>query len=131
MKWRTDGWTETRAGTRIDRRGEPPAGHEGARRNAESGCYSFEIDPDLVTLTRDSNESLTDTRNRTDRLEERLSHRNDRRAVFLTIYTNIPLAVQNGIGGGTVTDPAWMRNYTVAFANYYREALLAFERGRV
>jgi hypothetical protein len=40
-------------------------------------------------------------------------------------------AIRANIERGRFTDPEWMRRYTVAFADYYRRAFLAFERGRL
>lgn len=64
-------------------------------------------------------------------LETRLRTRGDRRAVFLTIYERMTRAVRDGIEDGRFVDAAWMREYTTTFANYYRRAFLAFERGRL
>lgn len=89
-----------------------------------------EAAPDLVDLVTDPYESIDDARDRLEQLERLLRRRDDRRAVFLTIYTNMTRAVEEGVERGTFADPAWMRAYTRTFANYYREAFLAFEQGR-
>ena len=39
-------------------------------------------------------------------------------------------AVREAIESGQFADAEWMREYTVTFAEYYRRAFLAFERGR-
>ncbi len=88
-------------------------------------------DSELVGLVSEPYESLDGARDRLERLRESLSRRGDRRAVFLTIYTAMTRAVQRSIERGRFADSEWMRRYTVTFANYYREAFLAFEEGRV
>ncbi|SFR63480.1 hypothetical protein SAMN04488124_2906 [Halogeometricum limi] len=87
-------------------------------------------DSELVELTDRPFESVADVRTRLDRLEERLRERNDRRAVFLTVYARMTREMQRGIEDGAFSDAAWMRAYVVSFAEYYRRAFSAFERGR-
>ncbi len=89
-----------------------------------------EADPDLVALVEEPYRSIADARDRLERLETGLRRRDDRRAIFLSIYTNMTRAVQQGVEQGDFANAAWMREYTRTFANYYREAFLAFERGR-
>jgi len=89
-----------------------------------------EADPALVDLVEEPYRSVPVARDRLERLEGRLRDQGDRRAVFLTIYTNMTRAVQRSVERGAFADPAWMREYTRTFANYYREAFLAFEQGR-
>ena len=101
-----------------------------ARRDAVTLDRSRETDQDLVDLVADPYESLSGARDRLERLKELLRRRNDRRAVFLTIYTAMTRAVQQSIGRGRFADPEWMRTYTLTFANYYRDAFLAFEERR-
>jgi hypothetical protein len=86
-------------------------------------------DPDLLDPVQTPYESVTDAFERLRRLERRLRERGDRRAVFLTIYTRMTERIEARIDRGGFRDPAWMRAYTTAFANYYRRAFLAFERG--
>jgi len=74
-------------------------------------------------------DAVDDAFDRLRTLERRLRDADDRRAVFLTIYTRMTAAVRDAIDGDRFHDPDWMRRYTVAFANYYRRAFLAFERG--
>ena len=100
------------------------------REDATSDSVPREADTDLVDLTSDPYESLAGARDRLDRLETLLRQRDDRRAVFLSIYTHMTRAVQRSVEREVFADPDWMRAYTVTFANYYREAFLAFEQGR-
>lgn len=64
-------------------------------------------------------------------LESRLRETSDRRAVFLTIYGRMTREVQARLQAGAFTHSEWMREYLIAFANYYRRAFLAFEQGRL
>lgn len=89
-----------------------------------------EPDPDLINIVDEPYESLNRARSQLDRLKGLLRRRNDRRAIFLTIYTAMTRAVQHNIERGQFADPEWMRRYTLRFANYYRDAFFAFEQGR-
>lgn len=89
-----------------------------------------ETDPALIDEVNQPYDSLEDARVRLDRLEELLRHRGDRRAVFLSIYTNMTRAVKASIERGVFVNTSWMRRYTRTFANYYREAFLSFEQGK-
>ncbi len=88
-----------------------------------------EPDPSLLEPVEGTFESPEGASDRLSRLETRLRERGDRRAVFLTIYVRMTRAVQEGIERGRFADAAWMRRYLVAFADCYRRAFLAFERG--
>ncbi len=101
-----------------------------ARRDVDRIASPDEADPALVNLVEEPYRSVPDALDRLERLEGRLRDLGDRRAVFLTVYTNMTRAVQRSVERGAFADPAWMREYTRTFANYYREAFLAFERGR-
>ncbi|MFC6725414.1 DUF5995 family protein, partial [Halobium palmae] len=86
-------------------------------------------DPGLVEPVESPFGSVGGATERLSRLESRLRKRGDRRAVFLTIYVRMSREVHDGIGRGRFADPEWMREYLITFANYYRRAFLAFERG--
>ena len=88
-----------------------------------------ETDPTLVGVAEGAFDSLADVHERLAELEARLRERGDRRAVFLTIYTRMTERVRAAVEGDRFANPAWMRAYTVTFADYYRRAFLAFERG--
>ena len=90
-----------------------------------------EPDPVLVALVREPFTSVTDVADRLGSLEGRLVERDDRRCVFLTVYTEMTARTRRAIDAGTFADPVWMRRYLVAFAEYYRRAFLAFERGNL
>ncbi|GAB3314408.1 DUF5995 family protein [Haloplanus salinarum] len=86
-------------------------------------------DPALVDRLERPFEGVDDVYTRLNDLESRLRAAGDRRAVFLTIYTRMTAAVRAAIADGRFADPAWLRRYTVTFADHYRRALLSFERG--
>jgi len=86
-------------------------------------------DPALVDLIERPFDGVDDAFRRLRDLETHLREAGDRRAVFLTIYTRMTAAVRDAIEGDRFTDADWMRRYTVTFADYYRRAFLAFERG--
>lgn len=86
-------------------------------------------DPDLLALVEEPFASVDDVAERLGRLEHRLRERGDRRSVFLTVYVLMTETTETAIRGGEFTDPTWMRAYLVRFADYYREAFAAFERG--
>ncbi|WP_435068093.1 DUF5995 family protein [Haloplanus sp. C73] len=88
-------------------------------------------DADLLDLTADPFDDVADVFDRLRELERRLRSAGDRRAVFLTIYTRMTAAVRDAIDAGRFADGPWMRRYTVTFADHYRRAFDAFERGRL
>jgi hypothetical protein len=99
----------------------------------DPGPVRRETDPDpaLVDLVESPFESVDGVLERLRALEAALREREDRRAVFLTVYSRMTREIRNRITADGFDDPAWMRRYTVAFADYYRRAFLAFERGRL
>lgn len=86
-------------------------------------------DAGLVAELDEPFSSVEDVHDRLAAATARLRERSDRRSVFLTVYTAMTGRVAGGIDAGTFEDPAWVRDYLVAFAEHYRRALLAFERG--
>ncbi|MFA9517524.1 DUF5995 family protein [Halopenitus sp. H-Gu1] len=88
-------------------------------------------DPALIDVVDQPFESVTEAAADLSRLESRLRERGDRRAVFLTIYARMTRDVHEAIERGTFLDPDWMRQYVITFANHYRRAFLAFERGHL
>jgi hypothetical protein len=100
-----------------------------ARRELAGIGRDHETDPALVDAAEGSFDSLAGVTERLRDLEARLRRAGDRRAVFLTIYTRMTASVRAAIADGRFAEPEWMRRYTVTFAEYYRRAFLAFERG--
>jgi hypothetical protein len=99
------------------------------RGNFEPTASPANPDTDLTEVLQRPFESLADTEMRLSRLEQRLRQREDRRAVFLSIYVRMTRQVREGIQNGSFEDGEWMRSYVMAFADHYRRAFLAFERG--
>ncbi|REA05905.1 hypothetical protein DEQ92_06510 [Haloferax sp. Atlit-6N] len=96
--------------------------------------------PSLAGVARDATEEVlelvdapfrdvADAHERLSALESLLYDRGDRRAAFLTIYVRVTAEVDRGLGGGEFTDPEWVADYLVTFADHYRRAFRAFERG--
>jgi hypothetical protein len=63
-------------------------------------------------------------------LETSWAARGDRRAIFATVYRLMSAEMYRRVSGGIFRDGEWVRRYTVAFANLYREALDAYGAGR-
>ncbi len=86
-------------------------------------------DPAVLALVREPFTSVAETSKRLHELEQLFRERGDRRAVFLTVYARVTGKVATGIEHGEFEKPAWVANYLVTFANFYRKALLDFETG--
>lgn len=86
-------------------------------------------DGTLIDVLKDAFESTEDVRQRFERLATTLRDRDDGRAVFLSVYRRITAAIDREIEAGGFADPDWVSRYLVAFANRYRTAFLAYERG--
>jgi hypothetical protein len=97
-------------------------------RTIERQLAAVEPDDRLLELLATPFASVDDTHERLVALEAYLRERDDRRAVFLTVYSEMTAAVQRGIESGSFADPDWVRQYLITFAEYYRRALAAFER---
>ncbi|MFT4884403.1 MAG: hypothetical protein ACI8U4_001919 [Natronomonas sp.] len=104
---------------------------EAVRGNVERFEPPSEADRALLDLVETPYETVESAAERLTELEAALRERGDRRAVFLTIYVEMTHVVHDGIETGRFNDPGWMREYLVTFANYYRRAFYAFERGDV
>lgn len=86
-------------------------------------------DPERAELVATPFESMADVRDRLAQLESLLLAQSDRRAVFLTIYTEMTAATIREIDAGSFIHPAWMERYLIQFAEYYRRAFRDYERG--
>lgn len=62
-------------------------------------------------------------------LEQIFRDQHDRRAIFVTAYLSITRAIKQSVEAGLFQDNAWATRYALCFANLYRTALLAYERG--
>jgi len=86
-------------------------------------------DPSLLAAVEEPFDTVDGALDRLRALERHLRAADDRRAVFLTVYSRMTAAVRDAIAAGRFSDPDWMRRYTVAFADSYRRAFRDFERG--
>lgn len=91
----------------------------------------YEPDERLLELTAEPFVDIDDVYDRLMRIERHLRSGCDRRSVFLTVYTEMTAAVREDLNAGAFEDHDWVHAYLVEFANWYREALLEFERGRI
>jgi hypothetical protein len=101
------------------------------RHETTAGIHELSARPSdehLVELLKDPFRSLDDTAMRLGQAERYLRNLQDRRSVFLTVYTTMTANVQSGIQSRFFTDPDWVRDYVITFAEYYRRAAVAFER---
>ena len=64
-------------------------------------------------------------------IEQRFLARQDRRAIFATLYGVVSAEMRQRVARGDFFDPAWVHRYAVAFANYYRDALESYDNGDV
>ncbi|WP_435361423.1 DUF5995 family protein [Haloarchaeobius sp. DFWS5] len=86
-------------------------------------------DVDVLALSTTPFTTIADAHDRLLSLERLLLARDDRRAVFLSIYARVTELVGAGIDRGEFEDGAWVARYLVAFANRYRQALVDYETG--
>jgi Family of unknown function (DUF5995) len=63
--------------------------------------------------------------------EEAFRSRQDRRCIFLTLYGVVSSEMREQVARNAFLDSRWVHRYAVAFANLYREALEAYEAGRI
>ncbi|WP_254279794.1 DUF5995 family protein [Haloarcula marina] len=86
-------------------------------------------DPEILSLVANPYEDIEETHERLRALLSAFEARDDRRAVFLTIYARMTRAVAQGVDRGDFADPEWVAEYLVAFANLYRRAVYDYETG--
>ncbi len=82
-------------------------------------------DAELLALVATPYRSVAETRRRLRALLSAFEARDDRRADFLTVYVRTTEAVADRIERGGFTNPDWVADYLVAFANRYRRAVRA------
>lgn len=100
-------------------------------RDVDDFIVDIEDDPERASLVDDPFVSMEDVRDRLEQLEATLIKQSDRRAVFLTIYTEMTAETIREIDAGEFIDSAWMERYLVRFAEYYRQAFRNYERGAI
>ena len=107
---------QLRTALRTVRTGRPST----TRRSAQS---------DLLPFVKERYTDPEDTTERLRALLAALEERDDRRAVFLSIYSQMTAAVADRVDRGDFADPEWVGDYLVAFANHYRRAVRDYEAG--
>lgn len=85
----------------------------------------------LLSLVEAPYASVSDAKERLHELLAAFEARGDRRADFLSVYVRTTDAVADRIERGRFADSDWVADYLVAFANHYREAVLAHETGHM
>lgn len=90
-----------------------------------------DVDLELLSLLEAAYASVSETRKRLRALLSAFEARDDRRAAFLSVYVRTTESVAERIEREGFGDPDWVADYLVAFANRYREAVLAHETGHV
>lgn len=86
-------------------------------------------DPDLLALVEEPYTAVEETPEHLEALLRAFKARNDRRAIFLSIYARMTEAVARRVRRADFADPDWVGAYLVAFANLYREAVRDYETG--
>jgi hypothetical protein len=86
-------------------------------------------DEAVLSMVEEPYEGLAETHRRLESLRSVFEERDDRRAVFLTIYSRMTGEVARRVDRGEFEDPDWVTDYLVAFADLYREAVRAYEAG--
>jgi hypothetical protein len=100
-------------------------------RNRRPPLYGREGESELLALVEDPYVDVKETHGCLQELLSAFESRDDRRAVFLSIYTEMTGAVAERVRQGWFADPEWVGDYLVAFANLYREAIRDYERGNL
>jgi hypothetical protein len=100
-----------------------------AGRRPTFGDVTPRRDPALLDVVDRPFVDAADAHARLAELEHRLVARDDRRSVFLTVYVRVTEEVRRGVDAAAFEDPAWVESYLVTFADHYRRAFAAFERG--
>ncbi len=116
---------------------DPPSGrHSRQLRSAVRGVVTTHpsssgppSEPDVLSLVDQPFTGVTETHERLSELLETFEAHDDRRAVFLSIYSRMTREVARGVRDSTFTDPEWVGEYLMAFANLYREAVKLYEQG--
>ncbi|WP_254273206.1 DUF5995 family protein [Haloarcula marina] len=86
-------------------------------------------DPEILSLVADPYTNPGATHERLRALLATFEARDDRRAVFLSIYARMTRAVARRVDADDFADSEWVADYLVAFANLYRQAVYDYERG--
>jgi len=120
-----------RQSTRSRRRRRLELAWHGVNRGRPPTGYGREGVPDVRSLVEDPYASVDESDRRLDELLEAFEARDDRRSMFLTVYSRVTEAVGKRIDRGGFEEPDWVADYLVTFANLYREAVHDFEAGNL
>jgi len=96
-------------------------------RNRRPAPHRRDGEPELLALVEEPYAGVGEAHRRLQELRAAFESRNDRRAVFLSIYTEMTGAVTERIQEERFGDPEWVGEYLVAFANLYRKAVRDYE----
>ncbi|WP_435362712.1 DUF5995 family protein [Haloarchaeobius sp. DYHT-AS-18] len=107
------------------------SGLEGVRQSRPTTDTQHVGDAEIVALVSLPFTSVADAHQRLLALEALFRERDDRRAVFLSIYSRVTELVGAGIERDEFEDGDWVARYLVAFANLYRQALYDYETGNL
>jgi hypothetical protein len=91
--------------------------------------HSRDGNPELIALVEEPYSGVEETHRRLEALHSAFETRDDRRAVFLSIYARMTGTVATRVRQEEFEDPEWVGEYLVAFANLYREAVHDYETG--
>jgi len=111
---------------RVSRRMTPRSSHAD-----DVGAPDRDADPAVLSLVAAPYTTVEETHQRLRALERLFRGRDDRRAIFLTVYARVTREVGRAIEQGAFDDPDWVADYLVTFANLYRRAVFEFETDRV
>jgi hypothetical protein len=98
-----------------------------ALREGRPQARDREGDEEVLSLVEDPYDHPEEAHRRLQGLLAAFERRDDRRAVFLTIYVGMTDEVARRVREDQYEDPDWVAEYLVAFANLYREAVRAYE----
>lgn len=93
--------------------------------------HTREGDPELLALVEEPYSEMWETDRRLKKLLAAFDARDDRRAVFLSLYSRMTKEVTQRVDRDGFADPEWMSEYLVAFANLYRESVYDYESGKL
>lgn len=86
--------------------------------------------PIMASMVNESRyQSLDDVVRGIGKFEREFFAKKDRRAVFATTYLAFTRVLAAWLQEGRFEDPEWMSRYGIAFADLYRQAVIAYQRG--
>jgi hypothetical protein len=82
---------------------------------------------DLIEITKTPSGTLEDSLQNFSEIENYYHQNNDRRELFVSIYTIVTLGIQDLISKREIEHGPWLEDMVVGFSEEYRKAVLAFE----